>query len=125
MLRYSAQDFLRAALTCLCCHKTEKLQRNRKNSAQRKELYLRRGEQKLKEDLDVVNWLEQVKMVRMVMKVLFNKNQSMFLKYQRRDTLCSSNESNQEEDKKQHDLVEQIAMLDVDNENRSKAISQL
>ena len=74
MLRYSAKDFFRARFTCLCCYKTEKLQRNRKKSAQRKELFLRRGQQKLKEDLDVVNWLEQVRMVRMVMKVLFNKN---------------------------------------------------
>ena len=49
----------------------------------------------------------------------------MFLKYQRRDTLCSSNESNMDEDKRQHDLVEQLAMLDVDNENRTKAVSQL
>ena len=58
----------------------------------------RKGERKLTRDLDIVNLIDMIKGYRCLRKVLFDRNQLFFLKFQRRDVLISTSEPDDDKD---------------------------
>ena len=65
---------------------------------ERIELMYRKGEKKLTRDLDIVNLIDMIKGYRCLRKVLFDRNQLFFLKFQRRDVLISGSEPDDDND---------------------------
>ena len=59
------------------------------------EFYLRQGVQKLDQDLDVVNLLAMVKLFRSLRHLTFSRDERLFLKFKRRDTINSDIESSE------------------------------
>ena len=108
--------------SCARCF-TFRSDKSLKHRGKRKEFYLRKGQEKLERDLDIVNLLNLIKGYRQMRQALFDQNQLLFLQFQKRDVLHSETsalESNLS-DTNFNDLFTQ----DVKSEQRQNKIDEL
>ena len=80
--------------------------RKGKSARERLELIFRNGDRKLNRDLDIVNIIEMIKGYRCLRKVLFDRSQLFYLKFQRKDVLVSDSPSDND---KKNETVKQLA----------------
>ena len=82
---YSTLLAVRYYLGCLVCRKKESLKKMGRTAKQ--DVYLDRGIEKLKRDLDIVNLLSLIKGYHVMKQVLFSPDERFLLKMQRRDLI--------------------------------------
>eukprot|EP00347_Sterkiella_histriomuscorum_P023757 403333491 len=87
---YSGKDILKYLFNCICCKSLSKIRHSEKF---KKHFIFQKGEEKLLEELNVVNLLRTQRQVKLLTQVLMNQQQKLILRFQRKNLIETSSSS--------------------------------
>jgi len=117
IFKYTLFDAWKYLYCCLSCRR----QRIKQLDMERHAMY-ERGEKKMQEELDIVNFIRTIRRVKLLSQVLLSKKQDMLLKFQRNNVL---NERQQSDDESDEDYKVLKQMRDENVWERMKVSSKL